>query len=208
MKSFLVSTILVLSFCAGAFAQANETSPCPTISVTGPSGIPTPDEPITFTAEISEEAKKFKTEYKWTVTNGEIIEGQGTTVIKVLWKEMCEKSLSAEFKVIGLPKNCISVASERAATVCPPSSKLVDEFSESISQIDKARLDNLFVEIQNDPSAVAYIFERFERKTSQNVIERKIQKITDYLIKKKSNRSVGGRNYVNLGTLSSPMFSN
>ncbi len=140
---------------------------------------------MTFTAEVSKEAKKFKTEYKWTVTNGEIIEGQGTKVIKVLWKDMFGKSLLAEFEVIGLPKNCVSVASETAATVCPPSSKLVDEFSGPISQIDKARLDNLFVEIQNDPSAVAYIFERFERKTSQNVIERKIQKITDYLIKEK-----------------------
>ncbi len=185
MKSFFVSTILVLTFCVGTFAQTSETSPCPTISVTGPAGIPMADEPMTFTAEVSKEAKKFKTEYKWTVTNGEIIEGQGTIVIKVLWKDMFGKNLTAEFEVVGLPKNCISVASETAATVCPPSSKLVDEFSEPISQIDKARLDNLFVEIQNDPSAVAYIFETFERKTFQNAVERKIQKITDYLIKEK-----------------------
>ncbi len=185
MKSFSASTILVLIFCAGAFAQTSETSPCPTISVTGPAGIPMPDEPMTFTAEVSEEAKKFKTEYKWKVTNGEIIEGQGTIVIKVLWKDMFGKNLTAEFEVIGLPKNCVNVASETAATTICYSTSQVDEFSIPVSQIDKARLDNLLIEIQNNPLAVAYIFERFKRKTSQNVVKQKIQKITDYLVKEK-----------------------
>ena len=185
MKSFFASTILVLTFCGGTFAQTNETSPCPTISVMGSSEIPTPDEPITFTAEVSKEAEKFKIKYKWTVTNGEIIEGQGTNVIKVLRNGMFGKSLLAEIEVIGLPKNCVNVASETAAIVCPPNSRLIDEFSESISQIDKARLDNLIIEIQNNPSVVAYIFERFERKTSRKAVERKIQKITDYLVREK-----------------------
>jgi len=185
MKSFFASTILVLTFCIGTFAQTNEVSPCPTISVMGQPGIPTPDETITFTAEVSEEAKKFKTEYKWTVTNGEIIEGQGTTVIKVLWKDMFGKNLTAEFEVIGLPKNCVNVASETAATTICYSTSQVDEFSIPASQIDKARLDNLLIELQNNPLAVAYIFETFERKTFQNAVERKIQKITDYLIKER-----------------------
>ena len=187
MKSFFASTVLVLTFCVGTFAQTNEVSPCPTVSVIGPAGIPSPDEAITFTVSLSQEAEKFNLKYNWTISGGEIIEGQGTRVIKILEPEIFTgKSFTATVEVIGLPKECKIVnASETFAIAILHSHRRVDEFSMSASQIDKARLDNLFIEIQNNPLAVAYIFERFERKTSQNVIKRKIQKITDYLMKEK-----------------------
>ncbi len=187
MKSFLASTILVLTFCICTFAQTNEASPCPTISVMGPAGIPSPDEAITFTLSLSKEAEKFNLKYNWTISSGEVIEGQGTQIIKILEpKIFMGESFRAAVEVIGLPKECGTVtASETLAMAICHSHRRVDEFLISASQIDKARLDNLLIEIHNNPLAVAYIFERFERKTSQNVVKQKIQKITDYLIMEK-----------------------
>ncbi len=192
MKSFFASIILVLTFCVGTFAQTSETSPCPTISVTGPAGVFEPGEIITFTVSLSKEAEKFNPKYNWTVTGGEIVEGQATQVIRVLVPKVSVPKVSTEIRIVAtvvvadLPKECGTVtASETAAMIICYFHRQIDEFSMPASRIDKARLDNLLLELQNNPLAVAYIFERFERKTSQNIIKQKIQKITDYLLMKK-----------------------
>ena len=62
-----------------------------------------------------------------------------------------------------------------------PEAKKVDEFDLNEIRIDKARLDNLIAELQQDPTSQAYIIEKFNRKTTEAVIKRKIQKITNHL---------------------------
>jgi len=139
-----------------------------------------PDEPMTFTASLSKEAEKFNLEYKWTISGGEIIEGQGTLAVKALRKDFGE-SLTLTLEVIGLPQECENTSSETAPNICSISVEPIDEFSIAASQIDKDRLDNLAVRLQNNPTATAYIIEKFERKTSQKAIEQKNQKIIDFL---------------------------
>ena len=56
-----------------------------------------------------------------------------------------------------------------------------DEFSIAATRIDKARLDNFLVGLQNNPSAIGYIIERFERKTPRLIVQRKNRKIFNYL---------------------------
>jgi hypothetical protein len=188
MRNLFISSILALTFCAATFAQTNKTSLCPTISVTGPAGIFEPGETITFIVSLNREADKINLKYNWTVSGGEITEGQRTQAVKVLVpKTSTEISIMAMVEVQNLPRECGTTitASETVAMIICRVQRQVDEFSMSVSQIDKARLDNLLHELQNDPVAIAYIFERFERKTSQKLIKRKIQKISDYLIKEK-----------------------
>jgi len=187
MKSIFIFTILVLSFCVGTFAQTNETSPCPTISVMGPAGIPSSDEAIVFTVSLSKEADKFNPKYNWTISGGEIIEGQGTQVISVSApKFFTGESLRATVELANLPKECGTVtASETAFMAICYSHRQVDEFSMPASRIDKARLENLVVELENNPSANGYIIEKFAKKTSEKVVREKIQKITEYLVKER-----------------------
>jgi len=180
MKSFLFVLILILAFCGGTFAQTDKISPCPTIDVTGPAGIPNPDEPILFTASLSKEAEKFNLEYKWTVSGGEIIGGQGTLAVRALQKNLGE-TLTLTLEVIGLPEKCEKTSSESMSICVGYTLELLDEFSIAAFQIDKARLDNFTARLQNNPSAMAYIIEKFERKTSRNAIEQKNQKILNYL---------------------------
>jgi hypothetical protein len=185
MKKLLFTSILVFAFCFYAFAQTYEASSCPTISVIGPAEVPKPNEPLIFTATVSKEAEKYNPKYNWKVVNGEIIEGQGILQTKVLWKRMCEASLTVTFQVFGLPETCPNSDSETASVSCHSPAVRIDEFSLSASQTDNARLDNLVEELLKDPTAMAYIIEKFKRTTSATAIRRKIQKITDYLVKEK-----------------------
>ena len=81
MKSFFASTILVLTFCVGTFAQTNEPLPCPTVDLTGPAGIVMPNEAIHYSVTVDKKGKDLKLEYIWSVRNGEIVEGQGSRAI-------------------------------------------------------------------------------------------------------------------------------
>lgn len=180
MKSFLFSLVAISIVYVGAFAQTNDDSPCPTISVNGQAGIPLPNEPYIFTADLGKESTNFALQYKWTVSGGKIIEGQGTLAVKALQNENGE-NLTVTLEVIGLPEKCANTASETAPPWCPLESQLIDEFSIDSTRIDKARLDNFLTSLQNNPSAMGYIIEKFDSKTSKNTVKLKNQKIANYL---------------------------
>ena len=181
MKSFLFIAIAILTFGGGAFAQTDVILLCPTIDVLSPAGIPEPKEPVTFTANLSKEAKNFNLEYKWTASGGEIIQGQGTLAVKVLQKVFGEV-LTLTLEVIGLPQECANTSlASMVITICSAPLELLDELSIAAFRIDKARLDNFLVRLQNNPSARGYIIESFAKRTSRNLISKKNQKIFGYL---------------------------
>ena len=181
MRKVFIASILVLTFCAATFAQTDKILPCPTIEVNSPPNIPIEGEPMTFTASLSKEAEKFNLKYIWTISRGEIIEGQGTLTLKVLHRELWE-SLTATLEIIGLPTECANTTSSSIThTYFPITPIKIDEFSIFVARIDKARLDYLKMELSNNPSANAYIIEHFEKKTSRGSIARKNKAITVYL---------------------------
>lgn len=59
----------------------------------------------------------------------------------------------------------------------------LDQFSISATRINKVKLNSLLTQLQSNPATKAYIVEIFERKTSRNVINLKLQKLDDYLFK-------------------------
>ncbi|MBA3634045.1 MAG: hypothetical protein H0W58_14730 [Acidobacteria bacterium] len=183
MKSVSTFSILVLAFCIGTLAQTNETSSCPTISVTGPAEIPKPNEPVILIASIGEGAEKFNPQYKWTVRGGQIVEGQGTLILNVLQNNSGE-SLSATIEVIGLPKQCGNTATESLMCITPaPRPIQIDEISEPISQIDKARIDKIITALEDEPNAQLYVIAGFRKDTPQRLITREEQEIRNYLTK-------------------------
>lgn len=184
MRNLLFTSILVLTFCICSFAQTNATTPCPTVSVIGPDFSPKANEPQIFSASVSEEAKNYKIEYKWSVHNGEILEGQGTPTIKVLQKqESIGENLTATVEFLGLPKGCERSESGTAPMCECVTSILIDEFSEPISQIDKARIDNIFTVLENDPTAQLFVILAYKENTSQKKIRKREQKIFNSLTK-------------------------
>jgi hypothetical protein len=180
MKRFLFISVLLLTVCGNMFGQADKMSPCPTLSVTGPAGIPNPGEPILFTVHLSKEAEKYNLEYKWTVHGGEIIEGQGSLSIKVLLKDSGE-SLTATANVLGLPANCPHTFSESLIYDPAPEAVKIDEFTKSNSLNDKARFDKIIIKIKSDPTAQLYVFLMNFKDTSQETVAQRKQRVLDSL---------------------------
>jgi hypothetical protein len=83
---------------------------CPTLEVTGPSGITAPGGIMPFAVIISDPSLR-KLTFAWTVSAGTIVEGQGTRVIKVRGPASGGDKVSATVNVVGLPDGCISVSS-------------------------------------------------------------------------------------------------
>ena len=124
MKRIAFVTVTKFIF---AFAMIGQT-PCPTISVTGPRGLPIQGEPMTFTANLGKEIENHKIEYVWEVSGGKIVSGQGTLNLKALMDKMC--SVTATLEVKGLPKDCpkqVSALAEISECNLPTQSRKIDD---------------------------------------------------------------------------------
>ncbi len=183
MKSFFASTILVLTFCVGTFAQTNETLPCPTVDLIGPAGIVMPNEAIRYSVTVDKKGKDLKLEYIWSVRNGEIIEGQGSQAITV--KQPSNNSLTVTVEVTGFPTGCPNTSSETSFYCPPPQAAKIEEFSESISQVDKIRLDKMITSLEDKPNAQIYILRSFKEKSSQEKIDTAEKQLFNFLSKEK-----------------------
>ncbi len=155
MKQIILVTTLAFLLSISAFAQT-ETSSCPEISVSG-GGVVMPGEPMTFSAQVGDEAKNLRLEYFWTVSGGTIIEGLGSTTIKVATKPKEDIDITATVKIKGLPVNCPNTVSETGSMIICRVSRLVDEFSKIPNGELKARIDALYLQIGNEPTSQGYL---------------------------------------------------
>jgi hypothetical protein len=155
MQKLLPSLFFVLILPAALYAQTNETLPCPTVSVAGQSFLSKPNEPIKFSANVDANGKDLKLEYIWFVSNGKIIEGQGTSAIKV--EHSWSKNLTVTIKVKGFPNKCPNTDSESMVIDPAPQAVKIDEFGIVTNAIIKSRFDNFMNRLFEDPNARAYI---------------------------------------------------
>jgi len=131
---------------------------CPTLSVSGPSGITAPGEPMTFVANVTGGGTLT---YNWTVSAGTITSGQGTSSITVDTAGLGGQSVTATVEIGGDTNppdcNCPKTASETAGVKAPPTSETISEFGKQTPDEIKAQLDPFFIRLQNDPTAQGYI---------------------------------------------------
>jgi len=130
---------------------------CPTLSVTGPGGTTNPGETMTFTANLSGAADNT---YNWSVSAGTIESGQGTRSITVrTTNDMAGSNVTATVDIGGLDPNCncTTTASESAPVATRPQATLIDEFGKAPNDDVKARVDNFYIQLNNNPSAQGYI---------------------------------------------------
>lgn len=158
---------------------------CPAISVTGPAGITNPGDSFHFTATI-DKAPSNPIDYRWTVSTGSIVDGQGTDKIRVEvdWEAVDGITVTATVEVLGLAKECPNTYSETAGVShTRGAAVLEDEYSTSISRIDNARLLAFVVEMNKSPSSFAYIYEYFVPGTRKTAVQRKISRTKAALVK-------------------------
>ena len=128
---------------------------CPTISVAGPAGVTERGATMTFTANLSGGSQTNQT-YNWTVSAGTITAGQNTPSITVTAPSDAT-NVTATVEVGGLCESCPKNASETAPVAPTPVPRQVDELGAAKDDDVKARVDNFYIELQNDPSAQGYI---------------------------------------------------
>jgi hypothetical protein len=127
---------------------------CPTISVSGSPSVVQPGGTATFTASVSGDVT-----YSWSVSRGEIISGQGTPSIRVQAPNTSGGNITATVTIGGLDPNCNcpTTDSETIGVADKPTSTLVDEFGRAVDDDVKARVDNFYIQLNNNPTAQGYI---------------------------------------------------
>lgn len=132
---------------------------CPSISASS-NGSVTAGTDLVFTASTNGKGAD-NGRYNWTVSNGTITSGQGTSSINVSTNGLGGQSVTATVDLTGLCAECgpttASATGDVAAPPTPPKKRLLDEVPAVPADDIKARLDGLRVELANDPTAHGYI---------------------------------------------------
>ena len=110
---------------------------------------------MTFTASYSGNVT-----YSWTVSAGTIESGQGTPVISVrTTREMGGSNVTATVEIGGTDPTChCDVTKSETAPVQPnPTSTEVETFGKAANDDVKARVDNFYIQLNNNPNAQGYV---------------------------------------------------
>jgi hypothetical protein len=132
---------------------------CPTITVTGPADITAPGATMTFTANVSGGSDTNNPTYNWTVSQGDIVSGQGTSTITVQTSEAMQGgNVTATVEVGGLCETCQRTYSETAGIEAIGKATPFGNPIETVAADElKATLDQFFTELQNQPTSQGYI---------------------------------------------------
>jgi hypothetical protein len=161
--------------------------PCPyPVNVTAPAQVADGDI-VTFTADVGYQGQSALN-YTWTVSPpaARILSGVGTPTITVDSSGLGNKSVTAILVVDdgSGDRSCRQTA--RAATgvsglptITPI--KRFDEFPSIAHDDDKARFDNLAIELQNNPGATGYIIAYAGRNSRAGEADRMTKRAADYL---------------------------
>ena len=167
-------------------------SPCPfPVNVSAPSQV-NDGEFITYTTDVAY-GGTAKLNYRWIVTPSEarISNGQGTPTITVDSTGLAGQHITATLVVDDGSGETTCQQTAHALTNVPPIEKrtiVAREFDTcwSCSQDDqKARLDNLAIELQNDPTTSTYIFAYGGPTSPRGQADRLLTKARDYLVSRR-----------------------
>ncbi|MDT5262012.1 MAG: hypothetical protein QOC61_1016 [Acidobacteriota bacterium] len=162
-------------------------SPCPyPVNVTAPATVNDGDI-VTFTADVAY-AGPSALNYTWTVSPpaARILSGGGTPTITVDSSGLGNKRVTAILVVDdgSGDRSCRQTAQAATGvaalpTITPP--KRFDEFPSIAFDDDKARLDQMAIELQNNPGATGYVIAYAGRNSRAGEADRMGHRALDYL---------------------------
>jgi hypothetical protein len=185
MSRIIFITFLILAFCAADFAQADK-DVCPTIRISVVPDFPDVNETAFAAAEASEEIKKYKVEYVWTVERGKILEGQGTGKIKISRETTDSVTITLETK--GLP-NCPNIFSESVGSIDRIRFFPFDDFPKLPINTEKGRFDNFFTALSIDEDKKAVVVFNLDKKESKAEKRNRLIEISKHFDLRKIDKS-------------------
>ena len=113
MKPFFIFISVLLFMAIGiANGQSSDTIPCPGLSLKGPKDnkIAEGKELAVSVVPLGKRYEKYELTYNWSLSNGEILKGQGTDKIFIDTRGMKGQSASIMVEISGLKAGCENTA--------------------------------------------------------------------------------------------------
>src|SRR5215217_1490732 len=164
-------------------------SPCPfPVSISAPNQV-TEGEIITYTADVAYSGNSALN-YTWKVTpsSARIISGLGSPTLNVDSTGLGGQRIIATLTADDGSSDPSCAQSAQTVSIIAPIKKVAivaREFDECVNctfDDQKARLDNLAVELQNDPSTRGYVIAYGGRKSPITQVEKLMSRARDYLV--------------------------
>jgi len=165
---------------------------CPNVAIECPDRVVV-GEPLTFRSTVTGGTPGVRQIYNWTVSAGSIIDGQGTDTIHVDTTGLAGQSLTATLSMGGYELDCTATCTVQFPV--PVECRKFDEFPAIPYNDEKARLDNFTIELQNDPTATAYVIVYPGQRGRPGEVQRQTNRIVDYLV---NSRGVNAQRIVTL----------
>jgi hypothetical protein len=168
-------------------------SPCPyPVQVSAPASVSEGDV-ITFTADVAYSGTA-PLNYNWTVSpaDAKIISGNGTATITIDSTGFAGRRITATLVTDDGSGESSCRQSAQASTMVPPPpphgespSREFDVCCTCSYDDQKARLDNLAIELQNDPSVTTYVIAYGGRTSRAGSADALLKRATDYMTKQR-----------------------
>jgi hypothetical protein len=165
---------------------------CPNVAIECPDRVVV-GEPLTFRSTVTGGTAGVRQIYNWTVSAGSIIDGQGTDTIHVATTGLEGQSLTATLSMGGYELECTATCTVQFPV--PIQCRKFDEFPTIAYNDEKARLDNYAIELQNDPTATAYVIVYPGQRGRPGDVQRHTTRIVDYLV---NSRGINAQRIVTL----------
>lgn len=181
MKQLILLFIIISAAGVNSFAQVFADS-CPKISVLGPTSSVRPGEPMTFYALVGNRLTNEYT-FNWSLSAGTIMLGQGTNSINVDTSGLSTINVAATVEVAGdkLASTCENRASETGTIVALIHPRPSDQFGKLATGDLRQRIDNLFIELQNDPASEGWIVLYLKRTDSVLTKQKRVKLYADHV---------------------------
>lgn len=164
---------------------------CPSVAIECPDR-PTLGEPLTFRSTVTGGSNAAQT-YRWTVSAGTIIDGQGTGTIHVDTTGLDGQAVTATLSMGGYNLDCTATCTVQFPA--PIACRKFDEFPAIAYNDEKARLDNYAIELQNDPTATAYVIVYPGPRGRPGDVQKQTTRLVDYLV---NSRGINAQRIVTL----------
>jgi hypothetical protein len=131
--------------------------------------------------------------YNWTVSAGRIIDGQGTPSIRVDTTGLAGQTVTATLAIGGYTLDCSASCSVQFPV--PVECRKFDEYPTISYNDEKARLDNYAIELQNDPTATAFVIVYPGQRGRPGDVQKQTTRLVDYLV---NSRGISNQRIVTL----------
>ena len=153
---------------------------CPEIVADGPADVGLRGNDITFRIKNIPPSPGKALTYNWTISAGTIVSGQGTAAIVTDLTGGRTLGTEVTVEIRGLPASCQNSISYSLPPIIGCGRPL-DSYGNIRFNDEKARLDNIAIELQNDPTARGHIICYGGRKGVAGEAQRRCDRAKGYL---------------------------